>query len=126
MIAVTPKTILVADDIIIITQILRFGLERAGCRVHVASNGETALRRAETDRIDLLILDIEMPDMSGFDLLREVRRKSGYSEVPVIFITSSGDPKLREEAEALGASGFFTKPFSPVELQRRVMKTLSL
>ena len=126
MTATSPKTVLVADDILVITQILRFGLERAGCRVLVASSGETALRRAEAERIDLLILDIEMPHMSGFELLRKVRCTPGCSEVPVIFITSSGDPGIRAEAEALGAAGFFTKPFSPVDLQRHVMNLLAL
>jgi len=126
MTAASPKTVLVADDILVITQILRFGLERAGCRVLVASSAETALRQAETERIDLLILDIEMPHMSGFELLRQVRRRPGCAEVPAIFITGSGDPNIRAEAEALGAAGFFTKPFSPVDLERRVMKILSL
>ena len=126
MIAKTLKTVLVTDDTPHITHILRVSLQRAGCRVLIASNGKTALRFADSEHIDLLITDIEMPGITGFELLSQIRSKPGCAEVPVIFITGSGDPNMRAEADALGAEGFFTKPFSPVDLERRVMKILSL
>ena len=126
MIATSLKTVLVADDTPQIAHIVRVGLQRAGCRVLVASGGHDALRSADSERVDLLIFDVEMPGMTGFELLQQIRRKPGYANVPVIFVTGSGDPDVHAQAASLGASGFFTKPFSPVDLERRAMKLLGL
>ena len=120
------KTVLVTDDGPQITHVIRVGLQRAGCRVIVAADGESAIGCASAEQVDLLILDIELPDMTGFELLRQIRSKPGCAEMPVIFITGSGNPKNHAEAEELGAAGFFTKPFSPTELHHRVKKVLSL
>ena len=126
MIATLLKTVLVTDDQPQIVEVVRLSLERAGCRVEVAASGLAALRRADSERIDLLIIDIGMPDMDGFETLRQLKRKPGYAALPVIILTGSGDAKVRAEAEQIGVAAFLTKPFSPTELQRRVQKLLGL
>lgn len=126
MIATTLKTVLVTDDEPQIVEVVRLSLERAGCRVEVAASGQAALRRADAEHIDLLIIDIGLPDMDGFETRRQLMRKPGYAALPVIILTGSGDAKIRAEAEQIGVAAFLTKPFSPTELQRRVQKILGL
>ena len=125
MIATTPKTVLVTDDQPHIAEVIRLSLERTGCRVEIATSGEEALRKADADRIDLLIIDIGMPAMNGFETVRLLRRKPGYAALPVIILTGSGDAQLRTAADQFGVAAFLTKPFSPTELQRRVQKILN-
>ena len=125
MIATAPKTVLVTDDQPHIAEVIRLSLERTGCRVELAASGEAALRKADAGRIDLLIIDLAMPGMNGFETVRQLRRKPGCADLPVIVLTGSGDAQLRTEAERLGVAAFLTKPFSPTELQRRVQKILS-
>lgn len=125
MIATAPKTVLVTDDQPHIAEVIRLSLERTGCRVEIAASGEAALRKADAGRIDLLIIDLAMPGMSGFETVRQLKRKPGCADLPVIVLTGSGDAQLRTEAERLGVAAFLTKPFSPTELQRRVQKILS-
>lgn len=125
MIATAPKTVLVTDDQPHIAEVIRLSLERTGCRVEIAASGEAALRKADAGRIDLLIIDLAMPGMGGFETVRQLKRKPGCADLPVIVLTGSGDAQLRTEAERLGVAAFLTKPFSPTELQRRVQKILS-
>lgn len=124
MIATSPKTVLVTDDQPHIAEVIRLSLERTGCRVEIAASGEAALRKVDAGRIDLLIIDLAMPGMNGFETVRQLKRKPGCADLPVIVLTGSGDAQLRTEAERLGVAAFFTKPFSPTELQRRVQKIL--
>ena len=125
MIATAPKTVLVTDDQPHIAEVIRLSLERTGCRVELAASGEAALRKADAGRIDLLIIDLAMPGMNGFETVRQLQRKPGCADLPVIVLTGSGDAQLRTEAERLGVAAFLTKPFSPTELQRRVQKILN-
>ena len=124
MTAGKPKTVLVADDRPHIAEVVRLSLERAGCRVETAFSGHETLRKAKAGPIDLLIIDVEMPDMDGFETVRLVKLIPGCIGVPVIILTGSGDAKIRREAEQLGVAAFLTKPFSPTELERRVQKIL--
>ena len=118
------KTVLVADDQPHIAEVVRLSLERAGCRVKTASSGLETLRQALAEPIDLLIIDVTMPDMDGFETLRLLKQIPDNASVPVIILTGSGDAKVRREAEQLGVAAFLTKPFSPTELERRVQKIL--
>lgn len=120
------KNVLVADDEPQISEVVRLSLERTGCRVKTVSSGRDALRQAEDAAFDLLIIDVAMPDMDGFEAVRLIKQKPGYSELPVIILTGSGDTKIRVAAEQLGVAAFLTKPFSPTALQRRVQHILAL
>ncbi len=115
------QTILVVDDEPKITQLVRDYLERAGFAVRSARDGTEALMRARTDRPDLVVLDLGLPGLDGFDVTRRLRRDSA---VPIIMLTARDDESDTLVGLELGADDYVTKPFSPRELVARVRAVL--
>src|SRR5512139_2080754 len=115
------KTILVVDDEPKITQLVSDYLERAGFRVRVAHDGRTALSLARTDKPDLVVLDLGLPQMDGLDFTRELRKTS---VIPIIMLTARSDESDKLIGLELGADDYITKPFSPKELVARVRTLL--
>jgi DNA-binding response OmpR family regulator len=111
------KTILVVDDELKIVKLVRDYLERAGFGVRVASDGKTALSLARTEKPDLIILDLGLPQLDGLDVTRELRK---VSTVPVIMLTGRSEESDKLIGLELGADDYITKPFSPKELVARV------
>jgi DNA-binding response OmpR family regulator len=111
------KTILVVDDEPKIVKLVRDYLERAGFAVHVASDGKSALSLARTERPDLIVLDLGLPQMDGLDVTRELRK---LSNVPIIMLTARSEESDKLIGLELGADDYITKPFSPKELVARV------
>ncbi len=111
------RQILVVDDEPKITQLVRDYLERAGYGVQVARDGRTALSHARTDKPDLVVLDLGLPQMDGLDFTRELRKTSN---VPIIMLTARSDESDKLIGLELGADDYITKPFSPKELVARV------
>lgn len=109
-----PATVLVIDDDPEMRAMLRDFLQREGHRVIEEPSGERAIATVESERLDAVILDKEMPGMSGFDLLAFLRRRC--PETPVIVITAFGGPKVAEEALRLGAARYLEKPFRVTQL----------
>ena len=108
--------VLVVDDSITVRRVTERLLRREGYRVSMASDGLAALRVLAEERPALVLSDIEMPQMDGFDLLRNIRGDEQLHDLPVVMITSRTADKHREHAEALGASGFLGKPYSEERL----------
>ena len=107
--------ILVADDQQSVLGVLRFNLEKAGYDVTTVGNGELALAELAKDRFDLVILDQQMPVMSGMQLCREMRARRDYQHTPVIMLTGKGlELDQLELEDELGVSLIMAKPFSPV------------
>jgi DNA-binding response OmpR family regulator len=115
------QTILVVDDEPKITQLVRDYLERAGFAVRSARDGHEALMRARTDRPDLVVLDLGLPGLDGFDVTRRLRSDSS---VPIIMLTARDDESDTLVGLELGADDYVTKPFSPRELVARVRAVL--
>jgi two-component system, OmpR family, alkaline phosphatase synthesis response regulator PhoP len=111
------KTILVVDDEPKIVQLVRDYLERAGFHVHTALNGKTALALAHSERPDLIILDLGLPEMDGLDVTRIIRKESN---VPILMLTARSEETDKLVGLELGADDYITKPFSPKELVARV------
>lgn len=111
------KKILVVDDEPKITQIVRDYLERATFEVRVAHDGKTALSLAKTEKPDLVILDLGLPQLDGLDFTREYRKSSN---VPIIMLTARSEESDKLIGLELGADDYVTKPFSPKELVARV------
>jgi len=111
------KTILVVDDEPKIVQLLRDYLERAGFRVLTAPNGKTVLALAHSEKPDLIILDLGLPEMDGLDVTRTLRKDSN---VPIIILTARSDETDKLIGLELGADDYITKPFSPREVVARV------
>jgi DNA-binding response OmpR family regulator len=116
-----PQSILVVDDEPKIVALVRGYLEASSFRVIPAYNGKDALSAFRAELPDCVILDINMPDMDGLAVVRELRKKS---EVPVIFLTARVDELDRVVGLELGADDYVTKPFSPRELVARVKAVL--
>src|SRR5918997_4088714 len=115
------KLVLVVDDEPRIVNFMRMNLELEGCRVISASNGREALDRARDDLPDIVLLDIMMPGMDGFDVLRRLRE---WSTVPVIVLTAKDDEEDRIRGLELGADDYIGKPFSHRELVSRIRAVL--
>ncbi|MDO4769175.1 MAG: response regulator [Brachymonas sp.] len=103
--------VLVVDDSITVRRVTGRLLQREGYRVASAANGVAALRAIANERPDLVLSDIEMPQMDGFDLLRNIRSSDELKDLPVIMITSRTADKHRDHAMELGATGFLGKPY---------------
>jgi CheY-like chemotaxis protein len=115
------RDILVIDDEPYIGRIIQLKLEGTPYSVHVCQDGAAALDRLRTDDpVDLILLDIMMPRMNGFEVLARLREIPHRRETPVIMLTGKGQSTDREQAATLGARDFLTKPFSPKKLLERI------
>ena len=115
------KHILVVDDEPRIRRFVRMNLDLEGYEVSEADNGLDALTKVRDDMPDLVLLDVAMPDMDGFETLALIRE---VSSVPVIMLTVKGDEDDRINGLDLGADDYVTKPFSPRELSSRIRAVL--
>ncbi len=116
-----PKLILVVDDEPRMIRFIRMNLELEGYRVIEATNGLEAVDRVREDLPDLLVMDVQMPEMDGFEALAQIRQ---VSTVPVIMLTVKADEEDKVRGLELGADDYVTKPFSPRELSSRVKALL--
>jgi signal transduction histidine kinase len=120
------NTILIVDDTQAGRRVLEQLLSSEGYRIAVASNGIEALERAAELMPDLILLDVRMPGMDGFEVCRRLRADAQLSEVPIMFVTGLGDRDSRLRGIEAGADDFVTKPLDRVELQVRVRAILRL
>jgi two-component system, OmpR family, KDP operon response regulator KdpE len=115
------KRILVVDDEPRLVNFMRMNLELEGCRVMSATNGREALDKAREEMPDLMLLDIMMPGMDGFETLRRLRI---FSQLPVLILTARSDEEDRIKGLELGADDYISKPFSHRELVSRIRAVL--
>ena len=118
--------VLVVDDQPSNLRVISALLERHGYAVTTAEHGADALAALEGQLPDLLLLDMLMPGMDGFDLLREIRARAAWSSLPVVFLTVAQDRELLLRAFDAGAVDYVTKPFMPEELLARVQAHIGL
>lgn len=121
-----PGKILVVDDEVYILHILDFILGAENYEVITATNGDQALQKVRDEKPDLVILDIMMPKLDGYEACRIIKSDPATSHIPVILLTAKGrevDQKLGRE---VGASDYITKPFSPTKLIDRVQSILGV
>jgi two-component system phosphate regulon response regulator PhoB len=116
--------ILVVDDEPDITALVAYHLAKAGYRVSTAASGPEALQAAAEQAPDLLVLDVMLPGLSGYDVLRELRNRQDTADVGVLLLTARRDQADRIEGLSLGADDYLVKPFSPEELVLRVSAIL--
>ncbi len=112
--------ILVVDDEPDILSVLVFHLSREGYRVSTAINGPGALATAEKERPDLIVLDLMIPGMDGYEVLKRLRRDARTAEIPVMLLTARREEDERVRGFEVGADDYVTKPFSARELLLRV------
>jgi len=112
--------VLVVDDEPDITALVAYHLAKAGYRVSTAANGADALRAAREKRPDVVVLDLMLPGVSGYDVLTELRQRDETRDVGVILLTARREEADRIRGLSLGADDYLVKPFSPQELSLRV------
>jgi two-component system OmpR family response regulator len=118
---ISVATILVVDDDAHIREVARYALVRSGYSVEVANDGVAAEMRVQRGGIDLVVLDVLMPELDGFALCRRIRERA---RLPIVFLSSRGEEADRVLGLDLGADDYLTKPFSPRELVARVAAVL--
>ena len=119
------RTVLIIEDeklIIVSTQMV---LEAAGFRVESAVNGEEGISKAKSVRPDLVLLDIMMPGIDGWETLTRLKRDPETSSVPVIILTAREHSRDHQKSTEMGAADYFRKPFEPDELIELIQKHIS-
>ncbi len=118
-------SILAVDDSASMRQMVSFTLKGAGYDVVEASDGVQALSIAKNRAVNLVITDVNMPNMDGISLIRELRSLSSYKFTPLLMLTTESSPEKKQEGKAAGATGWIVKPFNPEQLLNTVKKVLS-
>jgi two-component system phosphate regulon response regulator PhoB len=116
--------VLIAEDEAPLAEMLRYNFEKEGFQVSVARDGEEALTMIDEARPDLVILDWMLPQVSGLEVCRQVRRKPDTRDLPIIMLTARGEESDRVRGLEVGADDYITKPFSPGELIARMRAVL--
>ncbi len=117
-----PLNIMIVDDSVSIRQVVSRLMENQGWKVLTAKDGIDALDRLSESRPDLIVLDIEMPRMNGYEFLGALKAQVGFDDIPVVMLTSRTATKHRDKAKALGAKGFIVKPYNDDEFVRLILK----
>src|SRR4051812_28138319 len=120
----TPVKVLVVEDERDIAALVTYHLTKEGYRVRTAETGQEALDGILAERPDLVILDLMLPGLSGYEILAEMRARRDSAELPVVVLTARRDEADRVKGLELGADDYVTKPFSPRELVLRVSAVL--
>ncbi len=118
------KTILVVDDEEHILELIKFNLEREGYNVLPCDNGEKSISVMEDNTIDLVILDLMLPGISGLEVCKRLRKVEKFDSIPIIMLTAKGEETDKILGLELGADDYITKPFSVRELIARIKAVL--
>jgi two-component system alkaline phosphatase synthesis response regulator PhoP len=117
------KKILLVDDEVDILEFLKYNLEQDNFEVLVSSNGKDALKKISQNP-DLIVLDIMMPEMDGFEVYEQIKRNKEYQDIPIIFLTAKSGETDEIKGLDLGASDYIQKPISPKKLIARIKSNL--
>ena len=122
----SSKTILIADDSAPMRAMLVAIVEAVGdYRIVEASSGFEAMRLLPREHVDMVLTDINMPDINGLELISYLRNNPNYKNMPVIIISTEGSPKDIEKGKRLGANEYVVKPFDPIILQQLISRYLN-
>ena len=115
-----PKRIAIVEDEAELASLLEYNLGRQGYQTQVLNGAKGTIKSLEAVRPDLIVLDVMLPDIDGFELCREIRRSATLGRTPVLFLTARSDEVDRVLGLEIGGDDYMTKPFSPRELVARV------
>ncbi len=114
------KSILVVDDEPSISRLIKMSLAVEGYEVRIANSGFEALEELEKNKPDMMLLDIMMPGMNGFEVCSDVRSRPQYKGMKIVFLTAMGNPGDAQRGFAVGGDDYIIKPFDPDELLMKV------
>jgi CheY-like chemotaxis protein len=120
-----PTRILVADDDPVILRLLQVNFNLEGYEVHTATRGEEALEKAKEHLPDIILLDVMMPGVDGWEVCRRLKEDQATAAIPVIFLSARAQDQDRRRGYELGVVAYVTKPFDPGELIEVVQRSLS-
>ena len=115
----TKKTILIVDDELLIVQVVGALLKQNGYKILEASSGQESLEILKKSKPDLILLDIMMPGMDGWDVIEKIKGNKNLEKIPVVFLTAKIDPISRSMG-SLASTDYITKPFDNKDLLRRI------
>ncbi|HEY9199947.1 MAG TPA: response regulator [Gammaproteobacteria bacterium] len=118
------KTIMIVDDSASLRQVVSIALKGAGYDTIEACDGKDALTKLNGDKIHLIISDVNMPNMDGISLLKEIKRHPNYKFTPVIMLTTESQEAKKAEGQAAGAKAWVVKPFQPQQMLAAVAKLI--
>jgi len=116
--------ILTVDDSASIRMTTKIALTHAGYQVTEAVDGADGLNKAKGGSFDLIVTDLNMPNMNGLEMIEALRQSPAHTGIPIIFLTTESDADMKARAKAAGATGWVTKPFDPENLVKIVKKVL--
>jgi two-component system chemotaxis response regulator CheY len=120
-----PKTILVVDDSASMRQMISVTLGSAGYEVAEAADGAEALDYARKHAVDLVLADVNMPNMDGITLVAHLRTLGSYRLTPMLLLTTESSPERKQQGKQAGATGWVLKPFNPTQLLATLDRVLS-
>ncbi len=117
------KTIMTVDDSASVRQMVSFTLKKEGFNVIEAQDGKDALSKLNGP-VDMIITDLNMPNMDGISLIKQVRANAAYKFIPIVMLTTESQAGKKQEGKSAGATGWIVKPFKPEQLMAVVRKVL--
>jgi two-component system chemotaxis response regulator CheY len=118
------KTVMVVDDSSSVRQVVSIALKSAGYEVIEACDGKDALAKLNGQKIHLMISDVNMPNMDGITLVKEVKKLASYRFTPIIMLTTESQEAKKQEGQAAGAKAWVVKPFQPAQMLAAVSKLI--
>lgn len=118
------KSILTVEDSPTLRELISFSLHGENYSIIEAENGQDALSKLDNCHVDMVITDLNMPQMNGIELTRNIRSRDKYKYIPILFLSTESRVEKKEEAKKAGATGWIIKPFQPEQLIKVVQKVL--
>ena len=118
------RTIMTVDDSTSVRQMVSFTLRNEGFNIIEASDGIDALEKLSDDKVNMILTDLNMPNMDGIDFIKQVRRGAASKFVPIVMLTTESQTEKKMEGKAAGATGWIVKPFKPQQLLAVVKKLI--
>jgi len=118
------KKILAVDDSASIRQMVSFTLQQAGYTVVTAVDGVDGVNKAESEAPNMIITDLNMPNMNGIEMIREIRKKPSGKFMPILMLTTESDDSKKAEGKQAGATGWIVKPFNPEQLLKVTQRVM--
>ena len=111
---------LVVDDDKLLLRLVQLNLDKMGIEVLMAEDGQEAIRQATEERPDVILLDIMMPQMDGYEVMRRLKSEKKTRDIPIVMLTAKSNPGDRQRSQEMGAVAYITKPFRLEELRGTV------
>lgn len=119
-----PRKVLIVDDEPHMLRVTELSLKKGGYGLVIGRNGREAIELATREKPDLIVMDVNMPELDGLAALQQLKASPDTASIPVIMLTVRGHALTRQQAEASGSAVFLTKPFSPTQLLGEVRRIL--